>query len=102
MSSPAALPIDICRSAQKGELQKVVKWLCKGGLVDTLWSAPIEGGWISTFTLLHIAACNGHLEMVRVLLKRGASVDLPTNLGATTLNTFRINHSALILALETI
>ena len=36
MSSPASLPKEITRSAERGELQKVVKWLRKGGLVDAL------------------------------------------------------------------
>ena len=34
MSSPAPLPKEIHRSAERGELQKVVKWLRKG--VDAL------------------------------------------------------------------
>ena len=85
MCSPAPLPFDICQSAQKGELQKVVKWLRKGGLTDALCSTPSQDGRSSTFALLHAAACHGHLEMVKVLLTRGASVDLPTNLGCTAL-----------------
>ena len=41
MSSPAPLPEEINRSAHRGELQKVVKWLRKGGAVDALFpSAP--------------------------------------------------------------
>ena len=31
MSSPVPLPKEIFRSAERGELQKVVKWLRKGG-----------------------------------------------------------------------
>ena len=38
MSSPASLPQEIHRSAQLGELQKVVKWLRKGGAVDAHYS----------------------------------------------------------------
>ena len=30
-SAPASLPLEIYKSAQRGELQKVVKWLRKGG-----------------------------------------------------------------------
>ena len=36
MSSPAPLPKEIHRSAQRGELQKVVKWLRKGGQADAI------------------------------------------------------------------
>ena len=32
MSSPASLPSEIHRAAGRGELQKVVKWLRKGGV----------------------------------------------------------------------
>eukprot|EP00964_Phaeocystis_antarctica_P008292 scaffold4466_cov53-Phaeocystis_antarctica.AAC.3 len=85
VSSPAPLPIEIYHSAGRGELQKVVKWLGKGGPVDALYSARTEDGRTATFGLLHIAATNGQLEMARVLLQRGASVDLPGNLGLTAL-----------------
>ena len=36
MSSPASLPEEIHLSAERGELQKVVKWLRKGGAVNAL------------------------------------------------------------------
>ena len=36
MSSPASLPEEILHSAVRGELQKVVKWLRKGGAVNAL------------------------------------------------------------------
>ena len=36
MSSPASLPEEIFKSAQRGELQKVVKWLRKGGAIGAL------------------------------------------------------------------
>ena len=83
MSSPTPLPVDILQSATRGELQKVVKWLRKEGLVDALCSA--KSSRVSGYALLHVAARNAHLEMVKVLLKRGASVDLPTSLGLTAL-----------------
>ena len=75
MSSPASLPIEIYRSAGRGELQKVVKWLRKGGLVDSLGSATAAGDRPTTTTLLHAATAYGHLAIVKELLKRGASVD---------------------------
>ena len=71
MSSPASLPIEIQRSAQWGELQKVIKWLRKGGAVDAFASATARGGRPTTTALLHTATANDHLEMVRELLKRG-------------------------------
>ena len=85
MSSPASLPKEIHRSAERGELQKVVKWLRKGGQTDALCPCTANDGRTSSFTLLHAAAAYGHLAMVRELLKRGASIDLPSSLGATAL-----------------
>ena len=40
VSSPAPLPAEIFKSAGHGELQKVVKWLRKGGPVDALCPTP--------------------------------------------------------------
>ena len=87
LASPASLPLDIYTSAWNGELRKVVEWLRKGGPVDALYSAQTEDGRPSTIfaALLHAAAANGRPEMVRELLKRGASVDLPSSHGATAL-----------------
>ena len=98
MSSPAALPIEILKSAKRGELQKVVKWLRKGGLTDAFCSATTGDGLPSTIALLHNAAINDHPEMVKMLLKRGASVDLPTSLGVTALmNAAYHGHLSIML-----
>merc|ERR1712194_893622 len=78
MSSPDPLPKEIHRSAERGELQKVIKWLRKGGLIGALCPTTSVDGRATAETLLRAAAVNNHLEMVRVLLKRGASVDLPS------------------------
>ena len=72
MSSPAPLPVEIHRSAQRGELQKVVKWLRKGGLADALFPTT-SGGQVIAGTLLHAAAGYDQLEMVRELLEARAS-----------------------------
>ena len=85
MSAPASLPVEIHRSAGLGELQKVVKWLRKGGLVDALGSVTSMDGRPITTTLLLTAAANDHLAIVRELLKRGATVNLQNSLGFTAL-----------------
>ena len=73
------LPFEIFISAERGELQPVVKWLRAGGPVDAL--CPVRG----RKALLHAAAAGGHLEIVRELLERGVSVDLPSSTGFTAL-----------------
>jgi hypothetical protein len=73
--------------AQLGELQKVVKWLRKGGMVDALGSSATCGGHPTTDTLLLAATAHCQLEMVRELLKRGASIDLPNSFGGTALTS---------------
>ena len=75
---PASLPFEIFQSAERGELQKVIEWLRNGGPVDAGSSGTDQRGRPSV-TLLHTAADTGHLEIVKELLKRGASVDLPNN-----------------------
>ena len=74
-SAPASLPLEIYESAGRGELQKVVKWVRKGGLVDALCPTTDDDGRPCSFTMLHAAAANGHVEMAKELLRRGASVD---------------------------
>ena len=100
VSSPAlCLPIEMFDSAWRGELPKVVEWLDKGGLVDACYSTT-EDGETTTSSLLHAAATNNHLEMVRMLLKRGASVDLQTNLGDTALmKAASYDHLSTVLVL---
>ena len=102
MSSPGSLPEEIQRSAHRGELQKVVKWLRKGGAVDALRPVSARDGRPSTTTLLRIAAANDHLAMVRELLKRGASVDLPSGFGITALMeaACRGHRSAMLVLLQ--
>ena len=87
------------RHSRARDAQKVVKWLRKGRVADAL--CPVlqllrschsalpyyttAAGQATTSTLLPAAAVNGHLAMVKELLKRGTSVDLPTSLGITAL-----------------
>ena len=87
-------------SAERGELQKVVKWLRTGGQVGALFPVTTVDGRASAATLLHTAAAYGHLAMVRELLKRGASVDLPNSVGGTALMHAALNgHLSILLVL---
>ena len=100
VSAPASLPVEILKSAELGELQRVVKWLRKGGQVDAFCSSTTTDGQPSTFALLHAATSGSHLAMVRELLKRGASIDLLTSLGFTALMKAAANgHLSILLVL---
>ena len=77
MGSLAPLPIQIFESAEKGELQKVVKWLRKGGLVDALCSTTAANGRPTTATLLHAAAAHGHPEIAEHGCQAGEQGTLP-------------------------
>ena len=58
-------------------------------------------GRATTVALLHAAAAHDHLEMVRELLKRGASVDLRDSLGGTALMTAAYyGHLSIVLLLQ--
>ena len=72
----------------------------QGGLVDAFGSTAAQGDQTSTVTLLHAAAVNGHLAMVRELLKRGASVNLQSSLGGTALMEAAFyGHPSIVLVL---
>ena len=66
-------------SAQEGDTHAVAAWLDEGGGVDA--GCAEHGG----MTLLVAAAVGGQEAMVRMLLQRGASVNLQNILGITAL-----------------
>ena len=84
MNSPAPLPSAIRQAAMQGEVQTVVDWLISGGLVDAAYLESTTKG-LENVTLLHSAASANQPKMVRMLLMRGASVDLQTTQGVTAL-----------------
>ena len=66
-------------AAASGDEQAVAAWLDEGGDVDARCTEP------NGETLLLAAAARGQDAMVRMLLQRGASVNLQTSLGGTAL-----------------
>ena len=62
-----------------GESQAVAAWLDEGGGVDAGCAEYDDG------TLLMAATAGGHEAMVRMLLQRGASVNMQGSLGGTAL-----------------
>ena len=73
------LPEGVGRAANAGDAHAVAAWLDEGGSVDA-GCAEREGG-----TLLMAAAAGGQEAMVRMLLQRGASVNLQDSLDTTAL-----------------
>ena len=77
--APEGLPEAVWRAAAKGGAQAVAAWLDEGGGLDAGCAERLGT------TLLMEAAVGGQEAMVRMLLQRGASVNLQTSLGGTAL-----------------
>lgn len=71
-----AIPDDILAAVRRGEMKKVIKWLRKG---DVNAQRP-DGN-----TLLHTAVLFEQPDLMRELLRRGATVDSQNNDGSTSL-----------------
>ena len=74
-----ALPKRVLVAAGKGESRAVAAWLDEGGGVDARCAKQ------GARTLLMAAAAGGQEAMVRMLLQRGASVNLQDSFGCTAL-----------------
>ena len=91
--SEMALPASVFEALGKGDTQAVVVWLDEGGGIDAR-GAKHQG------TLLMGTAYVGQEAMVRMLLQRGASVNLQNSLGSTALMCAAINgHTTIAQAL---
>ena len=73
------LPASVLLTAGRGEAQAVAAWLDEGGCLDARCAEHYDS------TLLMTAAAGGHEAMVRMMLQRGASVNLQTSGGCTVL-----------------
>ena len=82
-------------SAGEGDAQAVAAWLDEGGGVDAR-CAELNG-----VTLLTAAAAGGQEAIVRMLLQRGASVDLQNSRGGTTALMHAVvkDHTTIVQAL---
>ena len=81
-------------AACQGGAQAVAAWLEDGGGVDARCAERADD------TLLLAAAAGGHEAMVRMLLQRGASVDLQGFLGDTALmSAAGMGHTTTVKAL---
>jgi ankyrin repeat protein len=81
-------------AAQEGNAHAVVAWLDEGGGVDARCA---EHGGV---TLLMAAAYGGHEAMMRMLLRRGAGVNLQDSNGITSLMSAALEgHTTIVQAL---
>ena len=78
-TSSATVLRAMCLAANKGDAHAVAAWLDEGGGVDARCAERIGD------TLLMSAAYGGQEAMVRMLLQRGASVNLQNSFGGTAL-----------------
>jgi len=89
-----ALPEAIFYAANAGAFHAVAGWLDEGGGVDARCAEQDDE------TLLMAAADGGHEAMVRMLLQRGASVDLRKPGGSTALmGAAALGHTTIVQAL---
>ena len=79
-------PKDIWEAASKGNIEAVKRHLATGTDVD------VKGGWM-VITPLHMAALNGHKEIVELLISKGADVNAKAEDGETPLDaTIEFRH----------
>lgn len=70
------LPDDICAAVRRGEMKRMIKWLRK----NSVNAQDADGN-----SLLHIAVGNAQPDLVRLLMSRGASAEVPNAAGGTAL-----------------
>ena len=90
----ATMGMELCLAARQGDTHAVAVWLDEGGGVDARCAE--EDG----MTLLMAATAGGQEAMVRMLLQRGASVNLQDSFGFTALMDAAANgHTRTVQAL---
>ena len=78
--------VDIWKAAVQGDIEAVKRHLATGTDVD------VKGGWM-VITPLHMAALNGHKEIVELLIAKGADVNAKAEDGETPLDaTIEFRH----------
>ena len=91
MANPATL---VFAAANEGDTHAVAVWLDEGGGVNARLAE------FNCVTLLMTAAFEGQEAMVRMLLKRGATVNLQDSLGLTALMAAAaLGHTTIVQAL---
>ena len=86
-------------AAFRGGEQAVATWLDEGGCVDAMVDPFSEKQGVAV-TFLMMAAAGGQEAMVRMLLQRGASVNLQNSLGFTALMHASLGgHTTIVQAL---
>ena len=91
------LSYDAYAAAIDGRTDAVAAWLDDGGAVDAVYDAEdsTDGG----ITMLMISAMYGHVELVRLLLERGAATGMTDSRGFTALGYATLREHTAILKL---
>ena len=88
------LPLPVGNAAKEGDVHGVATWLYGGGGVDARCAERDD------MTLVMAAAEGGQKAVVRMLLQRGASVDLQDSTGSTALmGGAAMGHLSIVQAL---
>lgn len=83
--------MDIHQCCRTGNLERLRQLIADGALTNV--NEKDDNGW----TLLHFASNYGNLEIVKELLKNGASIDEKDNIGQTSLyDASRLNHLEIV------
>ena len=101
---------ELLPTATKTEIEKGFVWACEYGrndIVEFLLDYGVDPGAGANMTGLHLAAHDGHLDTVKLLLARGAPLEVTNMYGGTVLgqalwsviNHPRPEHRAIVEAL---
>ena len=71
-------------AVEKGDAGRLEAWIADGGNADQRWTCA---GRTHNITLLMLACLHGHLDLVRLLLRSGASVAARASNGVTALSS---------------
>ena len=93
---PNRLPARCFKALLRGNIKTVETWLDTGGNIDAQWTKAAGGSGQTRghtcYRLLHIAAGNGHEDIIAMLLERGATIDKFTALCG------EVGYTALMMA----
>ena len=84
-------------AVNEGDAVSVEAWLDSGGQVDCGWRVSTPTQNVREVTPLMLACGNGHMQLVDLLLERGANVNLQDSSGVTALINAAYNGNATVV-----